>query len=247
MIALKYLIKNPIKALRYLITNPTMFFKKFYNRILLLYKAYFLNDKYSVNVTKWFKDNGDETLRFDYPDLNENSIVFDVGGYVGDFAKKIYEKYGCKVYIFEPHPVFYQICVERFSNNDSVIPLNYGLSDTEGEFFLANSVDGSSFSNPNLKSTKGINCKLKEFLSVMNELEIKEIDLMKINIEGVEYPLLMHLAKQDSLDVVKEYQIQFHTFIEDSISMRDSIAESLSKTHKRTWCYYFVWENWKKV
>ena len=72
MIALKYLINNSLKALKYLVTDPVMFFKKFFNRILLLYRAYFLKDKYSVDVIKWFKDKGDETLRLDYPDLNEN-------------------------------------------------------------------------------------------------------------------------------------------------------------------------------
>lgn len=246
MIALKYLINNSLKALKYLVTDPVMFFKKFFNRILLLYKAYFLKDKYSVDVIKWFKDKGDETLRFDYPDLNESSIVFDVGGYVGDFAHEINEKYGCKVYLFEPHPIFYKTCVERFKNNENVIPLNYGLSDTEGEFFLANSVDGSSFSNPNLTNVKGINCKVKEFISVMDDIDVKEIDLLKLNIEGIEYTLLNHLAENNSLNLIREYQIQFHNFIEDSSSMRESIVESLSKTHTRTWCYYFVWENWKK-
>ena len=247
MIALKYFIKSPMKALKYLITDPVMFLKKVYNRILLIYRAYFIKDKYTVDVIKWFKDEGDKTLRYNYPDLNKNSIVFDLGGYVGDFANKINSKYGCKVYIFEPHPKFYDTCVERFKNNDDVIPLNYGLSDTEGKFLLSNSVDGSSFSNPNLKNTKGISCKVKEFLSTMNDLEVKEVALLKINIEGVEYQLLNHLANKDSLDLVKEYQIQFHNFIKDSVQMRHHITQSLSKTHKRTWCYYFVWENWKKI
>lgn len=237
-----------MKAFKYLLTNPSMFFKKSYNRILRLYRAYILKDEYSVDVTKWFKEEGDKTLRFEYPELNENSVVFDVGGYVGDFAHKINEKYGCKVYLFEPHPVFYKTCIERFANNDNVTPLNYGLSDNDGVFSLINSVDGSSFLNPDLiNAEKGISCKLREILNVMVELEINEIDLMKINIEGGEFPLLLHLAEQNSLNVVKEYQVQFHNFIKDSIPMRDSIVESLSKTHKRTWCYYFVWENWKKI
>lgn len=237
-----------MKALKYLLTNPSMFFKKAYNRILRLYRAYILKDEYSIDVTKWLQEGADKTLRFEYPELNENSVVFDVGGYVGDFAHKINEKYGCKVYIFEPHPAFYKTCIERFANNDNVTPLNYGLSDIDGEFPLIDSVDGSSFLNPDLINTeKGISCKLKEILNVMVELEINEIDLMKINIEGGEFPLLLHLAKQNSLNVVKEYQVQFHNFIKDSIPMRDSIVESLSKTHKRTWCYYFVWENWKKI
>ena len=188
-----------MKALKYLLTNPSMFFKKAYNRILRLYRAYILKDEYSIDVTKWLQEGADKTLRFEYPELNENSVVFDVGGYVGDFAHKINEKYGCKVYIFEPHPVFYKTCIERFANNDNVTPLNYGLSDIDGEFPLIDSVDGSSFLNPDLINTeKGISCKLKEILNVMVELEINEIDLMKINIEVGEFQLLLHLSSSIS-------------------------------------------------
>ena len=43
-------------------------------------------------VARWFKDKGDQTLRLDFPLLDSNSIVFDVGGYAGDFANKIHQK-----------------------------------------------------------------------------------------------------------------------------------------------------------
>jgi hypothetical protein len=45
--------------------------------------------------------------------------------------------------------------------------------------------------------------------------------------------------------LVNQYQIQFHDFIDDAASMRDKIIDALSKTHKRSWCYTFVWENWR--
>ena len=32
------------------------------------------------DVDRWFGDNGDHTLRLDYP-LNEDSVVLDLGGY----------------------------------------------------------------------------------------------------------------------------------------------------------------------
>lgn len=227
-------------------TNPILFAKKIYGRLERLYKLHILKDGFIVEVTRWFKDRGDETLRLDYPDLNEDSIVFDLGGYVGDFAHELNEKYGCLVYLFEPHPKFYDTCVKRFANNEKVIPLNYGLSDIQGEFVLSDSADGSSFLNPNHREIEGLKCQLREFFSVLVDFDIKKIDLMKINIEGGEYPLLKHIAKNNKLDVVSEYQIQFHNFIENAVSMRNSIVQSLNQTHKRTWCYTFVWENWKK-
>ena len=236
-----------MKAIKLLIKNPFLFLKKVYQRILRAYKHYVIKDEFTIEVARWFKDRGDETLRLDYPELNESSVVFDLGGYVGDFAQAINEKYGCKVYLFEPHPQFYEVCKQRFADNDKVIPLNYGLSDEDGEFLLSDSVDGSSFLNPNHAGKGSFSCKIKEVLGVLDELGIKTIDLMKINIEGGEYPLLTHLAHKNRLALVSEYQIQFHDFIPQAISIRNNIIEALSQTHQRTWCYVFVWENWKKM
>ena len=37
---------------------------------------------------RWFNDGGDLRYRYNY-DLNNESIVFDVGGYEGNFSQKI--------------------------------------------------------------------------------------------------------------------------------------------------------------
>jgi len=246
-----------VKILKLLLGNPVLFAKKLRKRASRLFLLYVLRDASTVQsaevtrlvraeVTRWFRDRGDENLRLDYPDLDENSVVFDLGGYKGDFAQAINEKYGCKVYLFEPHPEFFRICVDRFLLNTKVVPLNYGLSDKNGVFTLSDTADGSSFLNPNHFNAEGIECEVKEILSTLIKLGVAEIDLMKINIEGGEYPLLSHMASQSALTMVNQYQIQFHTFIDDAESMRDEIVRALSKTHDQTWCYTFVWENWKR-
>ena len=162
------------------------------------------------------------------------------------FHSSINEKYGCTVYLFEPHPRFFERCVYRFELNTKVMPLNYGLSDRNGVFTLSDRADGSSFLNPNHLKNEGIECEVREILSVLKKLEISQVNLMKINIEGGEYPLLLHMASQSALALVSEYQIQFHNFIHDAESMRDDITAALSETHEQTWCYTFVWENWKR-
>ena len=82
---------------------------------------------------------------------------------------------------------------------------------------------------------------------MLSDLDIKNIDLIKINIEGGEYPLLKHIADKNELAIIDEYQIQFHNFVEGAGSKRNNLIDKLSKTHKRTWCYKFVWENWKRT
>lgn len=229
-----------------LLSNLPLLAKKIYGRILRAYKLYILKDEFTVEVTRWFRDKGDKTLRLDYPELNEESIVFDLGGYKGDFAYAINKKYGCSVYVFEPHPEYYDACIKRFLSNDKVIPFNYGLSDKDGKFLLSDSVDGSSFLNPNHKKKNAIECEVKEIFNVLRQLDISNISLMKINIEGGEYPILLHMISEDKLSLVDNYQIQFHNFIDNADSLRSKIIEGLLKTHIRTWCYTFVWENWKR-
>ena len=90
------------------------------NKFSKLYKIYILKDEFTIQVKKWFKDKGDQTLRLDYPELTPDSIVFDLGGYLGDFSAAIIERYNCKIYIFEPHPEYFSKCIKRFSSYKNV-------------------------------------------------------------------------------------------------------------------------------
>ena len=42
-------------------------------------------------IDKWFKDRGDHTHNITY-DLNENSVVMDLGGYTGVWGQQIINK-----------------------------------------------------------------------------------------------------------------------------------------------------------
>ena len=240
-------LNNMIYNLFFLIKKIAKLIKQTANKISRLYKIYILKDEFTIQVKKWLADGGDYNLRLDYPELTSGSIVFDLGGYLGDFTAAIIERYNCKAYIFEPHPEYFSKCIERFSSYENVMVLNYGLADKNGEFFLSNSLDGSSFLNPNHSQKDGIKCVIRDLSSVLNELDIKSIDLMKINIEGGEFPLMEHIISCGKQTIVGQYQIQFHNFVENAIDRRMQISRALSKTHVRTWCYTFVWENWRKI
>lgn len=218
--------------------------RKIASNIYRYFRAVILKDNFYIEVRRWFKDQGDIKLRLNYPNLNKNSIVFDVGGYLGDFAEAIQKKYGCLVYLFEPHPKFFNKCKKRFKDNKKIISLNYGLSNQDKFFNIYDDNDGSSFYRKNHDQKNQINCEVRDILKVKKDLKINQIDLIKINIEGEEYNLLEHLIQQNSLDIAFEYQIQFHNFLSDAKSRRNFICKSLSKSHYRTWCYEFVWENW---
>ena len=125
--------------------------------------------------------------------------------------------------------------------------LNDGVAEKNCEWLLANRSDGSAFINPNHSQKDGIKCDIRDFSSVLNGLDITSIDLMKINIEGGEFPLMDHIISCGKQGIVKQYQIQFHNFVENAVDLRIQISRALSETHVRTWCYTFVWENWRKI
>jgi FkbM family methyltransferase len=198
--------------------------------------------KEEIRVKPWFRDNGDKTLRLNY-DLNSNSVVFDVGGYKGNWAADIFCKYNCFIHIFEPVSAFALEIKTRFYNNDKITVNLFGLSDKEmkAKIFL----DGSSSSAYKELGNFEEVC-LKDIMKYVSDHEIEKIDLMKINIEGEEYNLLNRLIETGLVESINNLQIQFHDFFPDADKKMKKIQRDLSKTHHLTYQYEFVWENWEK-
>ncbi len=230
-----------LKNLKLLFSNPKKFFIKVNNIVKYFIRLWILRDRHLLEAKRWFKDNGDETLRLEY-ELNESSIVFDVGGYKGDFTDKIFNKFQSYIYIFEPHPRFYKNLKIKYKNNPKIKVYNYGLSDNNSTISLNDLDDGSSFYK---KSNKTYLCEMKEFNSIFKGLKIEKINLMKINIEGGEFSLMDNIIQNNLLNRVENYQIQFHNFVEEASRKRINIIKSLKNTHNLKWCYEFVWESWK--
>lgn len=201
------------------------------------------NDLLQYNrVQPWFASNGDQTLRLNY-DLKSDSIVFDVGGFKGEFAAEILCKYNANIYIFEPIRDFSLIIKNKFSNNEKVKSFNFGLAGKEQELKISLS-DNSSSIYLNGENKEMI--QLKSIVDFIKTNNIKQIDLIKINIEGGEYELLESLIENGCISIFKNIQVQFHDFLFENAKERmNKIQENLSKTHELTYQYEFVWENWK--
>lgn len=222
--------------------NPFSVLHALKNRVSHFYKLHILKDEFAVAVTEWFRVRGDETLRLDYP-LNPESIVFDLGGYKGDFAFIINRKYGCYVFVYEPVKAFYEQCAQRFSDNPKVKCLNYGLSDETCEAFISEENDGSSVVRNRAKKSERI--ALKEFNEECDRLGVNKIDLLKINVEGSEFFIIPHLLKNGLIRNVNYLQVQFHTFFPNAEALRKGIRAQLEETHVEQWNYPFVWESWR--
>ena len=237
-------MNNLTRNLQKAMGAPSKIPKAILNRLKLLYKTYIIKDEFTIEVTKWFHDKGDETLRLDYP-LTSESIVFDLGGYKGDFAFEINRKYNCHVYVYEPVKKFYLECLERFENNKKIKCFNYGLSDTNGKFPIGDNDDGSSIIRNNTSSNNE-EIIVKSFIDEFNHLQLSQIDLLKINIEGPEFLILPQIISHNIVQKIENIQVQFHDFYPNAVDLRKEIRNNLTKTHIEKWNYSFVWESWTK-
>jgi len=193
-------------------------------------------------VDQWSADRGDETLRLNY-DLNEHSMVFDLGGYEGQWASDIFSRYCSTIHIFEPVADFAKRTEQRFRRNQKIFVHDFGLGKANGSAdILVNGADSSLYK----KGNELVPGRFVEAIEFMHKNNIEKINLMKINIEGGEYDLLEHLIETDFVNNIGNIQVQFHDFVPKAQHRMAMIQKDLQKTHNLTYQYLFVWENWRR-
>lgn len=194
---------------------------------------------FKIAHSKWIQDKGDQTHRLNY-DLNENSIVLDIGGFKGEWSQSIFDLYGCNIYIFEPVKKYYNEIKNKFDSNEKIRVFNFGLGGSTRKETINSNGDSS-----NIYSANGSEeILIKNILETIDELNLDRIDLCKQNIEGGEYELMSVLGKSDKIKTINHLQIQFHkmTEIKNCVEMRENIKNELLKTHDIDYSYDWVWE-----
>lgn len=199
-----------------------------------------LQKLFKENIVKWFADKGDETHRIDYS-LTNTSTVIDLGGYKGEWSDLIFSRYKCNIHIFEPSLIFFKSISEKYKENSKIKSYNYGLGNCDTELFLSDEGDASSIFKEGENKEKIVIKDANVFFGFM-----RSVDLIKINIEGGEYDLLEYLLEKNIVNKIQNIQIQFHTFVDNCEQRRNNIQTKLSETHRLTYNYDFVWENWEK-
>lgn len=208
--------------------------KRAYSRIVL-------RDPFHLALAAWRRDKGEVTRKMNL-DLTADSVVVDVGAYIGVTARRIHDRFGCTLHLFEPVPEFHAQCAARFADAPNVTCYNFGLSDTDARVDM--NVDGEASAASGASDQGGF--ELRRACDAFAEAGIGKIDLMEINIEGGEYELLPHLIATGLITDIAQLRIQFHLSRKDASERRDSIREALEETHFEEWAYPFVWESWRR-
>lgn len=193
---------------------------------------------------RWYNDSGDNTHSIEY-NLTPDSTVVEVGGFVGAWAKRMFYKYACNMYIIEPLPIFYGELQNRLGRHKKVRLSNVGvgLEDKKDIMYLGN--DGSSF---NVKTEQPVEVELRTISRILDEWGLAEVDLLQMNIEGAEYEIIEDMIQTGVIDRIKNIQVQFHLGIEDDVEKHYHISKGLeARGFKVKYSYLFAWEGWTKL
>jgi FkbM family methyltransferase len=178
-------------------------------------------------------------------DVDDRSVVLDIGAYHGEWAEQVSQRYGSTVIAFEPDPTSFPRLVERLAKHRNTRALGYGLGGREHEASLALAGPGSSIYGAN-DAFGAANVQIRDVASVLDELGVDRVDLIKVNIEGGEYDLFDRLIETSWLRRMRLVSVQFHEWHPKAHSRRRRILRSLRATHEQVWNYPWVWEYWRR-
>ncbi len=168
--------------------------------------------------------------------IDKDDVVLDVGAFHGDYAKLVFETTGSRnIFSFEPHPNNFK----RLKKEVEDLPIekfNLGLSDSAGrkKIFDYKENPGSSHASidsANISKLKGepVDELLVDFNTVdsfVAERSIRNIKLMKIDVEGHEYKVLQgasNCIEQKKIDFIQfefnEMNINSRTFLYDFLEL----------------------------
>lgn len=224
--------RNGLKLDQFLIRNNGRFYIYKVNDFFVATESF----SWYLNKNILAKNVADISCKFYQP--KPGDTIVDIGAGLGEEATIYAEQVGPhgRVYAIEANPAVYAILQElvSLSGFSNVYPFNLALSDQKGSIEIIdtdNSYLSSSFS-------KGVSGKLYNVPSMplhqfCSEQHIKQIDLLKVNIEGAERFLRDTFIHSDLL--IKNVAISCHDFRyveaqEDFFRTKQLVTDFLTKS-----------------
>jgi FkbM family methyltransferase len=164
-----------------------------------------------------------------WPRIKSGDTVVDAGcSYEADFSLLMINQYGAKSFAVDPtrkHRPSLAALEARFCNMFFHLPIAIGPSNGELIFHESeNHESGSLMDNhTNVKSDKIVSYNVRSvtLTKLIEELETDKIAILKLDIEGAEYPLLLDVKASD-LASFDQIFIEFHHHAVSNYGIQDT-------------------------
>ncbi len=177
--------------------------------------------------------------------IGDDGVALDLGAYIGEWSKAVATRFGCSVYAFEANPSTAEKAAKRLAALPRVTVFPYGVGTTDEIVELSRDGPGSSIYGGNGEFGH-VEVQVRDIVTVLHELGLDEIDVLKVNIEGAEYDVLDRLIAADWLPRIGTLSVQFHEWHPKAHPRRKRIRSALRATHEEAWDYPWVWELWHR-
>lgn len=204
---------------------------------------------YRPTFYRWLKAVSNDKNLLHEANLSPESLVLDVGAYTGEWAQEVIALSNPKILAFEPDPLNFKQLEKRAAQLPALTAYAYGLGDETADVKISMEYLGSSIynANDNNSGTATADAKIVDIAEAWKSLSLGRVDLMKVNIEGAEFPLFERMIEAGLIAKVECFLIQFHEWHPGAYHRRWKIRKALRKTHRLEWDYHFIWEKWVRI
>lgn len=155
----------------------------------------------------------------------DKRIFFDIGCNKGYYTSIWMQDPNNTIYAFEPEPYLFKELVNKFSENKNVHIFDYAISEVDGEspFYVHHNLCNSSLKKTiNLDlaydEASTIMVKTRRIDSLISELNIESIDLIKSDTQGSDLEVIKSIG--DKFFMVK--RIMAEAFLNESNNMYEN-------------------------
>ena len=140
--------------------------------------------------------------------LNSASTILDLGANHGHFALAMVDRFQCEAVCVEPDPSIYP----ELASNPKISAINAAVNTHGGsaKFYVTQNQECSSLIRPTVSETvQEIECQTVTMEGLLARIGAKQIDVLKVDIEGLELELLTSLEPR-TLDRINQLSVEFH-------------------------------------
>jgi FkbM family methyltransferase len=146
---------------------------------------------------------GGKKAEYYVPPTLQPKVIFDIGSNIGASIIYFHKKFpNAQIFGFEPHPDTFQILEKNVAQLAGVKVFNYGLGAGDQRVSVrADAVNYGAFNTRGDFKDRGfpaapVECEMRRLDSVLRELGLEHVDLIKIDCEGAEADIFSTVSEE---------------------------------------------------